>query len=56
MNLGLETGTAAPALIAALRPHLEGQRLWQPRSLPRGAVVFGPDAEGARWCCCCQVW
>lgn len=46
MNLGLETGTAAPALIAALRPHLESQRLWQPRSLPRGAVVFGPDAQG----------
>jgi CRP-like cAMP-binding protein len=45
MNLGLETGTAAPALIAALRPHLERARLWQPRRCPRGAVVFGPDAD-----------
>lgn len=44
MNLGLETGTAAPALIAALRPHLERQRLWKPGHLPRGAVLFGPDA------------
>jgi CRP-like cAMP-binding protein len=44
MNLGLETGTAAPALIAALQPHLQRLRLWQPRSLPRGAVIFGPDA------------
>lgn len=46
MNLGLETGTAAPALIAALRPHLEEARLWQPRSLSRGTVVFGPDTDG----------
>lgn len=46
MNLGLETGTEAPALIAALQPHLVAQGLWHPRALPHGATVFGPDAEG----------
>lgn len=46
MNLGLETGTEAPALVATLRPHLQVLGLWHPRAVPRGAVVFGPDAEG----------
>lgn len=40
MNLGLETGEAAPALIAALRPHAEGARLWSERSLHKGTPVF----------------
>ena len=40
MNLGLETGTAAPALIAALRPAAVQARLWAERTLPKGAPVF----------------
>lgn len=42
MNLGLETGTAAPALVSALRPHAEAARLWAERTLPRGATAFAP--------------
>lgn len=44
MNLGLETGKAAPLLIAALRPHLARAQLWKPRRVARRAVVFAPDA------------
>jgi CRP-like cAMP-binding protein len=40
VNLGLEQGEEAAALIAALRPAAEASRLWQPRALPRGAVLF----------------
>lgn len=46
MNLGLETGRAAPALIAALRPLAEAARLWAERSLPKGAPVFAA-ADGS---------
>lgn len=46
MNLGLETGTAAPALITALRPVAESARLWSERSLPKGAPVFAPADGG----------
>jgi CRP-like cAMP-binding protein len=42
MNLGLERGEAAPALIAALRPGAEAARLWSERSLPKGTPVFAP--------------
>ncbi len=42
MNLGLETGTAAPALIAALESPARAARLWAERSLPKGAVCFHP--------------
>lgn len=47
MNLGLETGTAAPALIAALRPHAEAARLWLPRDLPKATAAFAPGDETA---------
>ncbi len=40
LNLGLETGTAAPALVAALRPKAEAARLWVVRDLARGAPAF----------------
>lgn len=40
MNLGLETGEAAPALIAALRPRAIAARLWAERTLPKGSPVF----------------
>jgi CRP-like cAMP-binding protein len=46
MNLGLETGRAAPALIAALRPKAVVARLWAERSLPKGAPVFAA-ADGS---------
>lgn len=46
MNLGLETGEAAPALIAALKPGAEAARLWSERTLPRGAAVFAA-ADGS---------
>ena len=46
MNLGLETGQAAPALIAALRPLAMEARLWAERSLPKGAPVFAA-ADGS---------
>lgn len=46
MNLGLETGQAAPALIAALRPLAVEARLWAERSLPKGAPVFAA-ADGS---------
>lgn len=42
MNLGLETGEAAPALIAALKPGAVAARLWSVRTLPKGAAVFAP--------------
>lgn len=42
MNLGLETGEAAPALIAALKPGAVAARLWSERTLPKGAAVFAP--------------
>ena len=42
MNLGLETGTAAPALIAALQPAATQARLWSERHFPKGAPVFAP--------------
>lgn len=44
MNLGLESGAEARALIAALRPAAEAARLWQPRAFPRGATLFA-EAE-----------
>lgn len=47
MNLGLETGTAAPALIEALRPHAEAARLWLPRDLPKATAAFAPGDETA---------
>ncbi len=47
MNLGLETGSAAPSLIDALRPRAEAARLWSPRDLPKGAAVFAPGDETA---------
>jgi len=46
MNLGLETGDAAPALIAALRPRAEEARLWAERTLPKGAPIFAA-ADGS---------
>jgi CRP-like cAMP-binding protein len=47
VNLGLETGSAAPALVAALRPAAEAARLWAERTLARGAPAFAPgDATG----------
>lgn len=42
MNLGLETGTAAPALVAALKPQAEAARLWARRELGKGAAAFAP--------------
>lgn len=42
MNLGLETGSAAPALVAALRPKAEAARLWAERTLPKGGTAFAP--------------
>lgn len=45
MNLGLETGTAAPALIDALRAPAVAARLWLPRDLPKGAAAFAPGDE-----------
>jgi CRP-like cAMP-binding protein len=42
LNLGLETGAAAPALVAALRPRAEAARLWAERTLPKGATAFAP--------------
>lgn len=42
MNLGLETGTSAPALIAALQPPAQTARLWAVRTLPKGAACFAP--------------
>lgn len=47
MNLGLEMGTTAPALIAALRPRAEAARLWSPRDLPKGAAAFAAGDETA---------
>lgn len=46
MNLGLETGEAAPALIRALQPRAEAARLWSVRTLPKGAAVFAA-ADGS---------
>lgn len=46
MNLGLETGRAAPALIAALQPKAVAARLWAERTLPKGAPVFAA-ADGS---------
>ena len=47
MNLGLETGSAAPALVAALRPRAEAARLWAERTLPKGCTAFAPgDRSG----------
>lgn len=45
MNLGLETGTAAPALIAALRAPAEAARLWAVRDLAKGGTAFAPGDE-----------
>lgn len=45
MNLGLETGTAAPSLIAALRPQAEAARLWAERDLPKGGTALAPGDE-----------
>lgn len=45
VNLGLETGTTAPALIEALCPRAEAARLWAVRSLPKGAAAFAPGDE-----------
>ncbi len=45
MNLGLETGTSAPALIAALRSPAEAARLWAVRDLPKGGTAFAPGDE-----------
>lgn len=47
MNLGLETGTAAPALIAALHAPATAARLWAVRSLPKGAACFAPGDGSA---------
>lgn len=46
MNLGLETGTAAPALIGALHPRAVAARLWAERTLPKGSPVFSA-ADGS---------
>ncbi|TAG12544.1 MAG: Crp/Fnr family transcriptional regulator [Rhodobacterales bacterium] len=45
MNLGLETGIAAPALIAALRPRAEAARLWAVRDLAKGDAAFAPGDD-----------
>ena len=45
MNLGLETGTAAPTLIAALRGPAEAARLWAVRDLAKGGTAFAPGDE-----------
>jgi CRP-like cAMP-binding protein len=42
VNLGLETGSAAPALVEALRPQAEAARLWAERTLRKGDMVFAP--------------
>ncbi len=42
MNLGLETGLAAPALLAALQPRAAAGRLWAERRLGKGEAVFAP--------------
>lgn len=42
MNLGLETGSAGPGLVAALRAPAEAARLWAERSLPKGGTAFAP--------------
>jgi CRP-like cAMP-binding protein len=42
VNLGLETGTAAPALVAALRPQAAAARLWAERTLGKGDAAFAP--------------
>lgn len=42
MNLGLETGQEAPALIAALKDPAKSARLWSVRTLPKGAACFAP--------------
>lgn len=42
MNLGLETGQEAPALIAALTGPAQSARLWSVRTLPKGAACFAP--------------
>ena len=47
MNLGLETGTAVPALIAALQGPAQAARLWAVRSLPKGAACFAPGDGSA---------
>ncbi|MFN6924338.1 MAG: Crp/Fnr family transcriptional regulator [Tabrizicola sp.] len=45
MNLGLEMGSAAPALVAALRARAEAARLWAERTLPKGAIAFAPGED-----------
>jgi CRP-like cAMP-binding protein len=45
VNLGLETGTAAPALIAALRARAEAARLWAVRDLAKGGTAFAPGDD-----------
>lgn len=42
MNLGLETGQEAPALIGALTGPAQAARLWSVRTLPKGAACFAP--------------
>lgn len=42
MNLGLETGQEAPALIAAVKDPAQSARLWSVRTLPKGAACFAP--------------
>ena len=47
MNLGLETGRFAPDLITIIKPIAQAARLWSPRRLPKGAMVFAPgDTSG----------
>jgi CRP-like cAMP-binding protein len=47
VNPGLETGTAAPALLAALRPQAAAARLWAERTLGKGDAAFAPgDTSG----------
>lgn len=43
MNLGLEAGVAAPALVAALRAPAMAARLWAERSLDKGTAAFASD-------------
>ncbi len=50
MNLGLETGNAAPALIAALRPEAVAARLWAERTLGKGASVFAAGESSDDLC------
>jgi CRP-like cAMP-binding protein len=42
VNLGLEAGVAAPALVAALRAPAMAARLWAERSLDKGTAAFAP--------------